>query len=229
MAWNIRTSRQFSPDLEILVHQVNVDVAPSIVLDASTFPLNAAGERELLAGTPLVKNSNNQYQAYASGGSLIVQKIVVNATGGTYTLTKSAQTTAAIDWDATDAEVKAALEALSTVTDGGVEVTRTEQLTGTTHVSYTYEITFTTPTDAAAITATSTNLTGGTHTATPTSTLGSIMGILSRTEKVPDTLQHSDIPSAMWNHGQWFRSDRIVGWASDATAIRAALPTCKFS
>jgi len=228
MAWNIRTSRQFSPDLEILVHQVNVDVAPSIVLDASTFPVNSAGERELKAGTPLVKNSNNQYQAYASGGSLIVQKVVVDGTGGTFVLIHGGQSTSALDWDSTAAEVKAALEALSTISAGGVEVSRTEQLTGSTHVSYTYEVTFTVPTEAGAITATD-SLTGGAGTVTITSTLSSIMGILSRTEKVPDTLSHSDIPSAMWNHGQWFRSDRIVGWASDSTAIKAALPTCKFS
>ena len=56
-----------------------------------------------------------------------------------------------------------------------------------------------------------------------------ILGILVRTERVPDTASHSDIPSAMWNHGQWFRSDRIIGWATNQAAIRAALPTCKFS
>lgn len=128
MAWNIRTSRQVTPDLEILVHQVNVDVAPSIVLDAGGFPLNADGERELKAGTPL-KKVGNQYVPWVAG------------------------------------------------------------------------------TDAGAL----------------------ILGILVRTERVPDTLAHSDIPSAMWNHGQWFRADRIIGWATQAAAIRAALPTCKFS
>ena len=36
MAWNIRTvEAPITPDLEILVNQVNVDVAASIVLDAT--------------------------------------------------------------------------------------------------------------------------------------------------------------------------------------------------
>jgi hypothetical protein len=33
----------------------------------------------------------------------------------------------------------------------------------------------------------------------------------------------------MWHHGQWFRADRIIGWAAESTAIKAALPTCKFT
>jgi hypothetical protein len=126
MAWNIRTSRQFSPDLEILVHQVNVDVAPSIVLDAGGFTADVNGDLTILAGTPL-KKVGNQYVPWTTGDS------------------------------------------------------------------------------------------------------APILGILARTERVVDTASHSDIPSAMWNHGQWFRSDRIVGWATNQAAIRAALPTCKFS
>jgi hypothetical protein len=127
MAWNIRTSRQFSPDLEILRHQVNVDVAASIVLDAGGFTADANGDLTILAGTPL-KKVGNQYVPWVHGDNA--------------------------------------------------------------------------------------NL---------------ILGILARTERVPDTASHSDIPSAMWNHGQWFRPDRIVGWALDQAAIRQALPTCKFS
>jgi hypothetical protein len=130
VAWNIRTSRQFTPDLEILVHQVNVDVAASIVLDASAAPSDpVTGELRVLAGTPL-KKVGNQYQPWASG-------------------------------------------------DGS----------------------------------------------------GALLGILARTERFPDNTAKSDLPSAMWNHGQWFRADRIVGWgtAGVPALVRAALPTCKFS
>lgn len=132
MAWNIRTSRQVTPDLEILVHQVNVDVAPSIVLDAGAAVADSNGELTMLAGTPLTK-IGNQY----------------------------------VPWS---------------------------------------------PTSGA----------GGTPN-------GPILGILLRTEKFPDSTAKSDLPSAMWNHGQWFRADRIIGWASNQAAIKAALPTCKFS
>ena len=68
MAWNISTSRQFSPDLEILVHQVNVDVAPSIVLDAGGFTPDANGDLTILAGTPL-KKVGNQYVPWVTGDS----------------------------------------------------------------------------------------------------------------------------------------------------------------
>lgn len=127
MAWNIRTSRQVSPDLEILVNQIGVDVAASITLDASLATADADGELTMLAGTPMAK-VGNQYGPWLTDGSR-----------------------------------------------------------------------------------------------------GAIRGILVRTEKFPDALAHSDIASAMWNHTQWFRSDRIVGWTANQVAIKAALPTCKFS
>lgn len=226
MAWNIQTSSQVEPDLEILVQQVNVDVAPSIVLDASAVAPNADGDRILLSGTPLVKNLNNQYQAYnGATADNDVQTIAVDGTGGAWVPTHAANAAAALDWDATAAEVKAALEALASISV--VEVTRSARV-GT---AYTYTVTFTEPSEAGPITATDT-LTGGAGTVTvtqSTTVAGTILGILNRTEKFPDGLAHSDIASAMWNHGQWFRADRIVGWASNQSAIRAALPTCKFS
>jgi hypothetical protein len=129
MAWNIRTARNTTPDLEILVNQVNVDVAASIVLDASAVtPDPTTGELKLVAGTPL-KKVGNQY----------------------------------VPWDAAA--------------------------------------------DAA----------------------GLCLGILARSEVFPDGTAQSDLPSAMWHHGQWFRTDRIVGWATGGTKIRQALPTCKFT
>lgn len=131
MAWNIRTSKKRGANLEILVNAVNVDVAPSIVLDASgVTPDPVTGERKLAAGTPL-KKVGNQY----------------------------------VPWDPA--------------------------------------------VDAAAL----------------------LLGILNRDEVFPDATAQSDLPSAMWNFGQWFRSDRIVGWAvaGAAAKIRTALPNCKFS
>ena len=70
MAWNIRTSQQVTPDLEILVHQVNVDVAASVVLDATAVaPDGTTGERVLKAGTLLSKNAtSSQYERFTGGG-----------------------------------------------------------------------------------------------------------------------------------------------------------------
>lgn len=226
MPFNVRTSRVKSPNLEILAHITgNEDVAESIVLDASTFPLNAAGERELLAGTPLVKNENNQYQPYGSASAQRAQRVSNVGTGGTFTLTHSAQTTSALPFDASDTQVETALEALSTISD--VDVQRTGE--GTTAKPYVYSITFNVDAEAAAITSTS-SLTG-TGAGSTASSAGStgILGILNFTEYVPDQEAHSDVVSAMWNFGQWFRTDRIVGWASNQAAIKAALPNCKFS
>lgn len=126
MAWNIRTARATGNDLEILVNQVNVDVAASVVLDAGAVtPDGVTGERKLVAGTPL-KKVGNQYVPCAADGA-------------------------------------------------------------------------------------------------------GCLGILARTEVFPDGTAQSDLPSAMWHHGQWFRTDRIVNWATAQANIKAALPTCKFS
>jgi hypothetical protein len=223
MAWNIRTSKQISPDLEILVNAVNVDVAASVVLDASTVAPDVNGLRELKAGTPLVKNENNQYQKYGATAEL-TQQVKVVGTGGTFTLTRAAETTPALAYNATAAQVEAALEAFTAVTD--VEVQRTGS--GTPTDPYVYRITYLVSAEAAAITATS-SVTGTGAAVTLGSATTGILGILAHSVKFPDGTAKSDVPAAMWNHGQWFRSDRIVNWAGDSAAIKAALPTCKFS
>lgn len=62
---------------------------------------------------------------FVVGGTNEVQVATITGTptGGTFTLTFSGQTTAAVDFDATAAEVQAALEALSNVDEGDVAVT----------------------------------------------------------------------------------------------------------
>lgn len=53
-----------------------------------------------------------------------VQTITIDATGGTFTATLSAQTTGALAWNATAAQLQAALELLSTIGIGNVLVTK---------------------------------------------------------------------------------------------------------
>lgn len=129
MAFNIRTSKQVSADLEILVNQVNVDVAASIVLDATAVaPDPTTGDRVLKSGTILSKNATSgQYERY----------------------TKSAGQT--------------------------------------------------------------------------------VRGILTSTIYFADGTSKSDTPAAMWHHGQWFRTDRIVDYLTLIADVKAALPTCKFT
>lgn len=83
------------------------------------------------------------------------QLIVSNATGGTFTLTFDAQTTGAIDWDATAAEVQTALEALSNIDPGEVLVTGSA---GAWHVEFMEGLG---QANQPQMTVDNTNLTGG--------------------------------------------------------------------
>jgi hypothetical protein len=67
-------------------------------------------------------------QALTTGGTMIgneLQTLSVNATAVTYTLTYAGQTTAAIAFDATEDDVLAALELLSTIPVGALRVEQT--------------------------------------------------------------------------------------------------------
>jgi len=74
------------------------------------------------------------------------------------------------------------------------------------------------------------------YTGTAPQTTAGIAGILATDEVFPTNDTRSDRDSQMWNHGQQFRSDRIVDWATaPATGTgtigaqaKAALPTCQF-
>ena len=78
-----------------------------------------------LVGTPFddVLDGGTGSDTYTGGEGLDVfrdaqvQRIQHGATGGTFTITFDGQTTAALAWNATAADVESALEALSNVTD----------------------------------------------------------------------------------------------------------------
>jgi hypothetical protein len=83
MAWNIRTATTpVKPDLEILVQQANVDVAASIVLDASAVTPDAVtGERKLLAGQPLKKVGNQYVPWLTADGAALCLGILAHTVG----------------------------------------------------------------------------------------------------------------------------------------------------
>jgi hypothetical protein len=112
------------------------------------------------------------------------QQIAVNATGGTYTLTWSGQTTASLDHDSTAAEVLAALEALSTIPAGSLRVTQTVAASP----AFTYIVEFggsLGESNVAAITATD-SLTGGTSDVTITTpTAGAAVSAISLVPILP--------------------------------------------
>ncbi|MFI8853685.1 hypothetical protein ACIGW3_26315 [Streptomyces sp. NPDC053499] len=103
-------------------------------------------------------------------GTNEVQSVAITGgpTGGTYTLTFSGQTTAAISFDATAADVQTALEGLSNITTGDVTCA------GGPHPGSAITVTFGgqyAGQDVAQMTADDTGLTGGT---TPTVTVSTV-------------------------------------------------------
>lgn len=97
-----------------------------------------------------------------------VETVTVDATGGTYTLTFDAQTTAAIAWNADAATLQAALEALSNIAPGDVVVTGGPG--GTAPLAIEFRGAYA-GTDVTEMTADSTGLTGGAATATVATTV----------------------------------------------------------
>lgn len=90
-------------------------------------------------------------------------KLTVNATGGTFTMTFGAQTTSAIPFDAGASDIRTALEGLSTINVGDVEVFGPDLPSGAIYIRLIGQYA---GTNAGAITANSALLTGGTSTAT---------------------------------------------------------------
>jgi hypothetical protein len=95
--------------------------------------------------------------------------IPTNNTGGTFTITYSGQTTSALAYNATAAQVQAALEALSNIGPGNIQVTLAAGV---------YTLTFRGTlgqTNVAAVTTTP-SLTGGTNTAAVATGTGGVAG-----------------------------------------------------
>lgn len=120
----------------------------------------------------------------AAAGTDEVQSLIVDATGGTFTLTYSGQTTAAIDFDATAAEIQAALEALSNIAVG--DVTCAGGPVNTTPVTITFGGTLD-HRNVAAITSNAGSLTGGASTATMATDTAGVDATLAVTVKTCKT------------------------------------------
>lgn len=128
--------------------------------DASMVAINLAASTVYPAGTILGEKI----------GTDEVQTITIDADGGTFTITFSAQTTTALAWDATAAQVQAALEALSTIGIGNVLVTKSGLV---------YTVVFRSALgsqNVAAMTTTATGLTGGAGTAAVATATAGVAG-----------------------------------------------------
>ncbi len=145
-----------------------VDCAP-ITLDADAV-LAVYTDGNIPDGATLAYNTTLQRHVPYGGSSEEVQTLTITGTptGGTYTLTYSGQPTAALPYNATAAQVRTALEALSNIGAGNVTTG------GGAHPGTPITVTFTgtlANTNVAQMTANSAGLTGGsTPTVTPTTT-----------------------------------------------------------
>jgi hypothetical protein len=164
----------------------------------------------LLSGLPLAKlTGTGLYVPYGASPSE-QQTIVVDATGGTFTISFDGSTTAAIATNATGAAVLAALELLPTINSGDVTVTRSGSAN-----SYTYTLDFGgryLGTNVPAVTTGAGSLTGGAGTATVATVVagggsgsgGSEVGVgfLAKAVKVPSLTDTTiDVPIAVYAHG----------------------------
>ena len=116
-----------------LMSMLGIEATQTITLDLTKFDetLHWAEaskyqpERKVKSGIPLGKNATSGlFEPYA-GLSNEVQTLTVTGgpTGGTFTITWSGQTTTALAYNATAAQVQTTLEALSNIAPGDVTVT----------------------------------------------------------------------------------------------------------
>lgn len=134
MDLKVRTNSWSGQDRRWMHSHKGSDTCRTITLDLDTFDFaNVFTDKVLPSGLVLGKiTATGKYGPYDDAGTNEVQRITITGspTGGTFTLTWNGQTTAAIDFDATAAEVQAALEALSNIDAGEVACTG-GQLPGT--------------------------------------------------------------------------------------------------
>jgi len=120
------------------------------------------------AGDPVALHptTDGGVRAYTGDESAV---LVVDATGGTFTLTYAGQTTSALAYNASAAAVQTALRALSNIADADVTVTGTNALTPGLTITFGGALADQNLTD---LTANAGSLTGGAGTATLTVTSG---------------------------------------------------------
>jgi hypothetical protein len=230
---------------EVLRTVSGSEIAENAVLDGTQVALNADGRRIVESGTVMV---------YA--GVSEVQTLTISATGGTFTASFGGQTTGALAWNVSAANLQAALQGLSSIGADNVVVTGAD--------GGPYTITFSgalAGRDVAQITTTP-SLTGGAGTATVTTgTVGGsakartqkvipaptsgvvaadVAGILMHTlELWPGTVHgdKDDAPVALWTQNCDFSTPDLTNYSGNAAAVKSAMEAggvgrcanCKFS
>jgi flagellar hook protein FlgE len=139
-----------------------------------------------------------------------IQTISSTATGGTFTLSFGGQTTSALNWNSTAAQIDTALEALSTIGAGNVNCAGGAL---PTDVTVTFAGTLAGQ-DAALITVDNTNMTGGTASVAETTTGRAVQGILGSTATA--SLLNGQIRITDTASG-YSKSDLVMTYSGDGT------------
>jgi ribosomal protein S11 len=150
-------------------------------------------------------------------GTNEVQTITVSATGGTFTVTYSGQTTSALAWNVTAAALQAALEALSNIAVGDVVVTGGPGATAPLTITFKGTLA---GTNVAAVTTTP-SLTGGAGTATvATPTAGTTTTVaLTSANCTPEGASVASSGTLTSADAVFDADDEIVVTASSVTAF----------
>ncbi|MBC8472470.1 MAG: flagellar hook-basal body complex protein [Planctomycetes bacterium] len=138
------------------------------------------------------------------------QTISSTATGGTFTMSFGGQTTGALTWDDSAADIQAALEALSTIGAGNVTCAGGPLPAG---VTATFAGTLAGQ-DAAMITVDNTNMTGGTASIAETTKGRAVQGVLGSTATASllnGQLRITDTASG------YSKSDLVMTYSGDGT------------
>ncbi|MGW7636096.1 hypothetical protein [Streptomyces decoyicus] len=221
-------SEEATADRPWLASLVGTNDTNTITLDLTKFTAGVhydAGtllqpRNALKSGLPLGKiDATGLYAPYA-GPTSEVQTVTVTGTptGGTYTLTFSGQTTAGIPYNATAAQVKTALEALSNVNPGDVTVA------GGPHPGTAVTVTFVGQylgDDQTQMTASAASLTGGTSPAV-TVTTATAGGAATATDGT-QTLAGFLCTESMFAPGSTKTSGALL-WFGEVFAAKCPLP-----
>lgn len=238
MAFNATRTAEFF-EKEILRFPTGGELARNVVLDASNLGSGAVrddGRIVVPSGTLLVVSGSDTDE---------VQSIETTGvpTGGTFKLRWNDEVTTDLDFDASAAEVEAALEALTNLETADVGFAGGALPTAIT-------VTFTgkySGADVSQIEVAENALTGGTdpQVVVETTTQGSatlvkpgaasgvatadIVGFLQQTVEFfgTDDAKFNE-PASAFFHNCIFHEEKLINYSGNVTNVKAALPTCKF-
>lgn len=214
MSINVKSTSIAVGDDSWLAGRHGTDDIRSITLDISAFTEGTHYPNGFLkSGLPLGEiTASGKFGPYAASPNE-TQTLTIDATAGTYTLGFAGETTAAIAFDATAAQVEAALETLAAFDVGDVSVTGGPGDSGGTTP---YTVTFTgqyAGVNVPLLVATDVNLTGGGDDAAVAQvTAGGgavtdgrqvLAGFLFKAVPIPDPTDTTvDGPGALFTHGR---------------------------